>query len=807
MKARLLLGVLLGTGLALHGAERAVTAAATSAPTSLPPGVQAVATTAPPLSPEEALGSFQLADGFGMQLVAAEPLVQSPVFSVFDPDGRLWVVEMPGFMPNVDGIGEEEPNGRVVVLDDTDGDGRMDKRTVFEGELVLPRSVAFTGGGVLIAAPPYLYFCTDQDHDDRCDRREIVSTTYGTGKNPEHDANGLAVALDNWIYSANIGMRHRYRAGRWMTEPTVSRGQWGIAQDDYGRLFFNTNGVYARADFLPVYDPDAHVRGSRGINVEIDPDQTTWPGRPNTGVNRAYRDGTLRADGTLVEFTAACAPHVYRGETFPDPFRGNLFVAEPAANFVRRSVVIEKVDGLTAQNAYASGEFLRSTDERFRPVGLTTGPDGALYVTDMYRGLIQHRIYLTPFLRQQIHERGLDRPVDSGRIWRVFPKGVPAAPRPRLSQASTEILVSHLSHGNGWWRDTAQRLLVDHGDAVAVPAVTALVRSAADARTRLHALFVLEGVADVDADTLALAARDDNRFVRAAATGLLERGRIAALVDLAGELAKTPRLTPRVAARIAGRELELLARILVNGDWKTATPGRATLLQELAGRMLRGERDRTTGLLELVAAEPRGGEWRQVALLKGVAAAKTGPRRARVGSPEGWPRLLRARDPEVQRLAETLDPWVTGHVGRARATEGKGPVLSAADAQRFARGKAQFAAICGACHHPSGIGEEGKAPPLVDSAWVTGPAARLVRITLHGLRGPVTVGDRTYKMEMPSMGALEDGELADLLTYVRNEKDWGHEASPIDPETVARIRKETAARKEPWTSPELLKLR
>jgi glucose/arabinose dehydrogenase/mono/diheme cytochrome c family protein len=804
MKAPLLVAALLAAGLVLRSAIPIVTAAAP--PTSLPPGVQAEATTAPPLTPEEALRSFQLPDGFTIQLVAAEPLVQSPVSTVFDADGRLWVVEMPGFMPNVDGAGEDDPTGRVVVLDDTDGDGRLDKRTVFEDGLVLPRSVALVAGGVLIAAPPNLFFCPDADKDDRCDKREVVSTAYGTGKNPEHDANGLVYALDNWLYSANLGARHRRLDGRWVSEPTVSRGQWGISQDDFGRLFFNTNSVYARADLVPVYDPDAHVRGSRGINVEIDGDQTTWPGRPNTGVNRAYRDGTLRPDGTLVEFTAACAPLVYRGDQFPEPFRGNLFVAEPAANFVRRSVVVETVRGITAQNAYPHGEFLTSTDERFRPVSLTTGPDGALYVTDMYRGLIQHRIYLTPFLRQQIHERGLDQPVDSGRIWRVVHQGAEPGPRPRLSGATTSELVAHLAHPNGWWRDQAQRLLVERGDRSAVPAVAGLLQSAPDARTRLHALFVLEGLDAVDASALAQAAKDDDRFVRAAAAGLVEREKIAALVALGHELARAPRLTPRIAAEVAGRELELLARVLVDDAWKTETPARVALLQDLAARVVRGERERTTGLLELIAAEPRGGEWRQVALLKGVARAKTGVRRRTIGTPEGWAKLLRSRDPEVKRETEALDAWVTGHVGRARAVEG-GRTLSAADALRFSRGKVQFAAICGACHHPSGIGEEGKAPPLVDSPWVTGTPERLVRIALHGLRGPVRVGERTYKMEMPSMGALEDGELAELLTYIRNEKDWGHDAGAIDPETVARIRKATAARKEPWTAEELLALK
>jgi glucose/arabinose dehydrogenase/mono/diheme cytochrome c family protein len=782
--------------------------AATVAPAAPPaPGP------APVLSPQESLSRFKVAPGYRIELVAAEPLIEAPVAMAFDADGRLWVVEMRNFMPDPEGKGEDAPTGRITILDDRDGDGLMDTRTVFLDQLVLPRSIAFVGGGVLIAAPPELIHCYDKNKDDRCDSPVVVSKSYGTRKNPEHDANGFVLALDNWLYSANIGERHRFVGGTLASEPTISRGQWGIAQDDVGRLVFNANSDYVRGDGLPVYLRRAHLKTTREQNVDLDDDETTWPGRPNFGVNRGYKDGSLRPDGTLAKFTAACGPTVYRGDQFPEDARGNVFVAEPAANFVRRSVVSETDGVLRARNAYAKTEFVTSTDERFRPVNLTTGPDGALYVADMYRGLIQHRIYLTPFLRQQVVDRGLDRPIDRGRIWRVVSTDKALGPRPRLGQAKSPALLEALAHPNGWWRDTAQRLLVERKDSSVTPALARLVRSAPDPRTRLHALFTLEGLGRLGPTLVAGATRDPDRFVSQAALALRERSEDARLYAFLAKLAERPSLDRSARERLRGRELDALARLLADKSFTEERPGRVALVRALADAVFaRNAPDEVLQLLDLVGGEPRGTEWRQVALLDAVAAAKAAPgaseKLALPASPKNWARLVRSPNEAVKAKAEALAAWIGASLPRAtqkpanKAARG----LSAEEKARFDRGKALYPGICGACHQPSGLGEEGKGPPLVDSPWVLGAPERLVRIAIHGLRGPVKVGARTFNMDMPAMGGLSDDQLADLLTYVRAEKDWGHDAPAITPATIARIRAATEARAEAWTEPELLKV-
>src|SRR6266511_3996532 len=203
---------------------------------------------APALSPEQALNSFQLQPGFRIELVAAEPLVQDPVQLVFDPAGRLWVLEMRGFMPNIDGTGELEKVGSVAVLEDTDGDGRCDKKTLIANDYAI-------------------------EGDPR----------HGPRANVEHTANGLLWAIDNWIYSANYSTRFRNTEGTWRREPTAFRGQWGISQDDFGRLVYNSNSDPLRIDLVPsaYLERNAHWREAAGRNVQPLKDQSVWPIRVN----------------------------------------------------------------------------------------------------------------------------------------------------------------------------------------------------------------------------------------------------------------------------------------------------------------------------------------------------------------------------------------------------------------------------------------------------------------------------------------------------------------------------------------------
>jgi mono/diheme cytochrome c family protein/glucose/arabinose dehydrogenase len=815
---------------------------------------------APVLSPSDALQSFKLQPGFRIELIASEPLVHDPVQIAFDPDGRLWVLEMRGFMQNLEGVGELEKVGSVAVLEDTDGDGKMDERTVFLDELVTPRAMALARGGVLVAEPPNLWFCQDTDGDRKCDKKTLIATDYATEADPkfglkanvEHSANGLLWALDNWIYSANYTTRFRNTDGAWRREPAEFRGQWGISQDDFGRLVYNSNSDQLRIDLVPsAYlgrNPNYH--GAAGLNVQPLKDQSVWPIRVNPGVNRGYQKGQLRSDGTLATFTAACAPVVYRGDNFPDEFRGNVFVCEPAANLVRRNVLAEDNLNITARNPYDKTEFLASTDERFRPVNLANGPDGCLYIVDFHRGIIQHRLYVTTYLRNQILDRGLEKPTGLGRIYRVVYDPKRPEPKPALSKARSEELVKSLSHPNGWWRDTAQRLLVERNDSGVVPSLKQLAASGSVPFGRLHALWVLEGTRQHDSGTLKAALSDAHPKLRAAAirmsepllgsqpelfSELLKRvddpepevllqlaftlGQIKdrraeeALAKVALKTADNLYLRDAVLTGLGGRELDFLESLLSDRNWCSRKSGYDRFLGALAKCVFtEANSDRVSRLLELTAKRPADMSWQQTALLDGILSTVPPTQK---GKPTSKPVRLNIEPPALAALGKTGSTEIRERAVRVTelviwpgkpGVEPEKPVkpLTSEQQKQFDQGKELYLISCAACHQAHGLGQEGLAPPLVDSDWSVGPPERLVRIVLHGIRGPIQVKGRTYELDMPSLGVFEDDQVAAVLTYIRRE--WGHTADPVEPELVKKIRAETEKREEAWTETELLKI-
>ena len=811
-----------------------------------PPGVQDVPAESPVLPPEEALKSFYLPPGFRIELVAAEPLVRDPVAIDFDGNGRMYVVEMRGYMPNLEGEGEERPLGRVVVLEDGDGDGQMDRQTVFLDGLVLPRAIKVLGRGVLVGAPPHLWLARDTDGDLRADTREIVRDDYGDPEaNPEHNANGLWWGIDNWIHNAKDHRESRLRNGRWEHRETPPIGQWGVSSDDWGRLYRNYNEDPLHVDLVPAHylARNPNLTRTRGIYEEMTKNGPVWPVRPTPGVNRGYRERTLRPDSTLAHFTAAGSPVAFRGNRLPDSLRNDVFVSEPAGNLVRRFAVRDSAEGmLAARNAYEGAEFLASTDERFRPVNLYSAPDGTLYVVDMYRGIIQHRYFLTDYLKNYIRASRLEQPIGFGRIYRIVHRSRKPGPKPQLSRVPSAALVEHLSHPNGWWRDNAQRILVERGDRSVAPALRRLALSAPDARTRLHALWTLDGVLAADPATLARALADPSPHVRAAAIRLAEPwlaqpdhplrvavlrmtrqpdpevrrqlaaslgelpvdARESALAELVRRHGQDPIVVDLAVSGLQGRELAFLERLLNAPvlDNRAVPPGAVEILA--ATVMKAGDMGQIQTLLAWIGEESRPVTQR-LTLLAGMHEFVPKPNGGRgefqpfrLGSvPQGLLTAAAGRDPQVrtqaQALAAILDwPGKPGNPNRNRARP-----LDPDEQGRFDAGRQQYLASCAGCHQPNGMGLEGVAKRLVGSRWVLGAPHRLARIVLHGKEG---------EMLMPPMGgALTDEQIAAVMTYIR--RDWGHQADPVNAEFVREIRGQTTGRSSPWTDDELNAIR
>lgn len=469
------------------------------------------------LSPEESMAQIYLQPGYRLELVASEPMIHEPVAIAWDGNGRMFVAEMNTYMQDVNGTGKMEPVCSIKRLEDTDGDGKMDKAVVFIDSLVLPRMILPLDDRLLVAETfdNSIYSYRDSDGDGIADEREEVFVNDRPNTNNlEHQRSGLVWNLDNRIYLTVENVRYRYENGKLIPERLEESpgGQWGLANDDYGRLYYSAAGAeipalgfqqnpyYGRLDFNDQYDDEF---------------KAVWPviATPDVqgGPNR------LRPDSTLNHFTACTGQSIFRGTSLPEDMVGDLFICEPVGRLIRRAKVTNDGGKISLTNAYEHEEFIASSDMNFRPVNTQTGPDGNLYIVDMYRGIIQESEWTKEgsFLRPKIVERGLDKNIGRGRIYRLVYEGMkPDMTRPKMLDETPAQLIQYLQHPNGWWRDNAQKLLVLRGDTSVGDALRKLVASSPAQLARIHALWTLDGLGILDRATLEAALGDQDAKVR-----------------------------------------------------------------------------------------------------------------------------------------------------------------------------------------------------------------------------------------------------------------------------------------------------
>jgi len=486
----------------------------------------------PPKSPADALASFRLAPRFKIELVASEPLIVDPVAFDWAPDGKLWVVEMRDYPLGMDGKGK--PGGEVHVLEDTDGDGRYDKSTLFLDEIGFPNGIMPWGKGALISAAPDIFYAEDTDGDGKADVRRLLFTGFREG-NQQHRVNGFEYGLDNWVYAANGGsggiirsvenkqeldlrghdLRIRPDDGLMELQPGAT--QFGRHRDDWGDWFGNDNSRWLWHYFLP-----EHYL-ARNSHLAVASLTRLLANYPDSSRIFAASQPQQRFNwpSQLFQVTSACSATPYRDELFDPEFNASVFICEPANNVIHREVLEPSGVTFVSHRAAAetNSEFLASTDNWSRPVLVKTGPDGALYFADMYRLVIEHPEYFPDELK---HRPDLRAGEDKGRIYRIYPQGAKLRPIPRLDQLGTRDLVAALDSPNGWQRDTVQRLLVQSHNTEAVPDLESLIRRSKSPKARLQALCTLAGLRSLTSPVITSSLKDDHWAVRREAIALSE---------------------------------------------------------------------------------------------------------------------------------------------------------------------------------------------------------------------------------------------------------------------------------------------
>ncbi len=571
---------------------------------------------ASPVGAEESLRHFRLAPGLTIELVAAEPEVIDPVAARFDEDGKLWVVEM-GDYPNGPSRGAP-PLSRVKMLEDADGDGRFETARLFADQLLFATGVQPWHGGVIVTYSGRVEWLKDTDGDGRADVRETWFTGFAE-ENPQLRANHPLFAWDNYVYVAN-GLRGGLITSTWRrdhreisisgrdfrfeplhgaAEAVSGAGQFGLTFDDYGNRFICSN----RNPLMHVVLEDRYLvrnplLAAPGVVQDVAAAGDASHVYP---LSQAWTTSVLHAG----QFTAACGAHVYRGDALPERFLGNGFTCEPTGSLVHCETLKPAGASFVGRPEREGSEFLASPDAWFRPVNLTTGPDGALYVIDMYRAVIEHPQFVPDELKDRPDLRDGD---DRGRIYRIRSADRRRQPWQPLPLTDPNGLARLLEHPNAWWREAAARLLYERQNRQVRPMLVAMVESARDPRSRVQALWLLSGLHELDAALLEKAMSDAHPRVREAAVLLSER-----------LLAETPALYRRVVELAGDDDARLRFQVALSLGYASGEE----LIAPLSNIALAGADDVWTRRAVLTSVAARPGKL-LIALIEAAGRANSG---------------------------------------------------------------------------------------------------------------------------------------------------------------------------------------
>jgi mono/diheme cytochrome c family protein len=687
-----------------------------------------------PLSPEQSIAKIQLPPGYHVEIVASEPMVQEPVAISWDGNGRMYVAEMNTYMKDAAATGEFEATSRIKLLEDTDGDGKMDKYSIFKDSLLLPRAILCVGNELYVQETnvQHIRSYRDTNGDGKSDQEKIVFRNDMLDvRNLEHQNGGLLWNMDNWIYPSRDNLRYRYKNGILIADTMVDNmiGQWGLTTDNYGRLFYSEAGPGLPAvqiQQMPAY-------GALNFQDQYSEEFTKpWP-IIGTLDAQGGREALRKEDNTLNKFTAGCGQSIFRGDRLPQDMLGDYFIPEPVGRIIKRGKVHNRNGKIVIEDAYHQQDWLASADMNFRPINTYTGPDGCFYIVDMYHGIIQESEWTNPesYLGKIIAEKELYKNRGMGRIYRVVHDDFkPDGQRPNMLNEKSDKLITYLDHPNGWWRDNAQQLMIVNNDLSVVPELRkivageqSLLKNKPSALARIHALWTLEGLDAIDKPTLRIAFADADPQVRKAAVWISEKFIRQNDAEIIEQLAALKNDTS------ADVKVQLSLSLRSNSN----VTAKATLN-------------------EIIAAN-KDNQMIQFSYANFVEAD--------------------------QRAVE-----------EARRTKN----LSAADRALVNKGAVIYKQLCASCHGMDGKGirmggQEMPAPPLAGSPRVKGDKILLTQLVLLGLQGPVD--GKTYPDKMPAMSGQNDEWMASVLSYIRNSGDLGNQSSVVTEAEVKKIRAES----------------
>jgi putative membrane-bound dehydrogenase-like protein len=505
-----------------------------------------------PLSPEESMKKLNVAPGFKVSLFASEPHVFDPVSLEFDEEGNAYVIEMPDYPYEVE---PGKGHGRIRILKDIDSDGKIDQSIIFAENVTEATSMLPWKGGLIVTAAPNIIYLKDTNGDGKSDIREVLFSGFFQN-NSEAQVTSLKLGIDNWIYANNRGQSgkvvfsktpdarpvevkgadFRFRLDRDVFELETGPGQFGQTINDWGHRFFSENSIHLQQAVIPWRYTHRHAfMPSSKFNVTITDHEEImfqeippayWRSERSARRNRVFKEANLnRIEWEKGRFSGASGGTIYNGDALPKEFYGNVFTADVSGSLIHRDVLSQSETNpvmlAKRTDSEKNREFIYSTDTWFRPVTFSVGPDGYLYILDYYRQHIETPVSIPDDLKAEMDFMAGS---DMGRIYRLLPENVSyQGVKVELKQATGLQLVDYLSHKNGWYRSTAQRLLLERQDKTVVPAVTSLFSTSPDPRTRLHALYVLEGLNALDEKIVKQSLLDSESGVRENGIMLAER--------------------------------------------------------------------------------------------------------------------------------------------------------------------------------------------------------------------------------------------------------------------------------------------